>query len=448
MNGRWEVRPKSLRRLTLAAVLALVGLALVGCWHEDEAATLSSEPVTLQFVTFDTEGAWGETEADLIAGYQELRPNVEVEHSAYSQFPQQYLDAPPPPDVMTITPGYFLDRAVASDSVADLSDVWQQAALDESLPPAFQALSQHGGKQYYLPVGYSWAGVYYNRETFEQLGLEPPATWDEFMLICDTLLANGVTPLALPGQDPWPAMLWLDYLILRLQGAEFHQELVVGQVRYDDVRVREAVELWSTLLRNGYFVEEPFRFGDFDSIMAIVRGDDALLGGAKAAMVLTGPPWLGEVPEAFRSELDFFPFPAIDPAVPRAETVGPYGYMVPAAGEHLPEALSLITYMASPEAQQRIALRLANSAAAQAPLHGAVDRDQLPAAVRQGMALVEGADAVVTQYMPSTPEALWQPIGDALNRFLRDPADVDSFLLALEGARQQAEEQGAFSLER
>jgi ABC-type glycerol-3-phosphate transport system substrate-binding protein len=182
--------------------------------------------------------------------------------------------------------------------------------------------------------------------------------------------------------------------------------------------------------------------------MSIVRGDDATLGGAQAAMVLSGPPWLGDVPAVFRDELDFFAFPTIDPAVPRAETVGPYGYMVPSAGEHLPEALALVGYLASPEAQQRIAASLANSAAAQAPLHSAVDRAQLPAAVQQGMALVEGADAVVTQFMPSTPDALWQTIGNALNRFLRDPADVDSFLLALEGARQQADEQGLYPVER
>ena len=448
MNGRRSAQAASLRSLTPMLFLVMAGLALAGCWRSDESPALSNEPVALQFVTFDTEGTWGEAEADLIAGYQEQRPNVEVEHTAYSQFPQQYLTMSPPPDVMTITPGYFLDRAVASGTVADLSDVWQQSALDEALPPAFQALSQFGGKQYYLPVGYSWAGIYYNKQVFEQYGLEPPATWDEFMQVCDTLLANGVMPLVLSGQDPWPAMLWFDYLTLRLQGADFHRELVSGQVRYDDARVREAVELWSTFLRGGYFVEDPSRISGFDSIMAIVRGDDASLGGAQAAMMLTGPPWLGDVPQVFREELDFFAFPLIDPSIPRAETVGPYGYMVPAAGEHLPEALSLVTYLASPEAQQRLAARLANSAAAQAPLHTAVDRAQLPAAVQQGMALVEGADGVVTQYMPSTPDALWQPIGSALNRFLRDPDDVDSFLLALEGARQQAVEQGLFPLER
>lgn len=56
-----------------------------------------------------------------------------------------------------------------------------------------QALSLHDGKQYYVPLAYGWAAIYYNKAIFAQYNLTPPQTWDEFTLLAS---AEAQTTLA------------------------------------------------------------------------------------------------------------------------------------------------------------------------------------------------------------------------------------------------------------
>lgn len=71
--------------------------------------------------------------------------------------------------------------------------------------------------------------IFYNKEIFARHGLTRPATWEEFVRICDMLLANGETPMSLSGQNPFISSLWFDYLNMRMNGPEFHRDLVAGR---------------------------------------------------------------------------------------------------------------------------------------------------------------------------------------------------------------------------
>ena len=77
-------------------------------------------------------------------------------------------------------------------------------------------------------------------------------------------------------------------------------------------------------------------------------------------MALTGPVFLTDLPEPFRKELDFFPFPIIDPSIPPSEVVFSVGYMVPAKAPHRQEALTFLTYLGSDQAQALLAANASN----------------------------------------------------------------------------------------
>ena len=146
-----------------------------------------------------------------------------------------------PPDVLLMWNGDQLANAATQGLLADVSEVWTEGNLTEAFGRRFRDISRFEGTLRFVPSGFSWAGVYYNKEVFEQFGLEPPNTWEEFIGICDTLLANGITPMSLAGQNPFISIYWFDYLNMRLNGPEFHRDLVAGRVDFLDPRVFSGV---------------------------------------------------------------------------------------------------------------------------------------------------------------------------------------------------------------
>ena len=61
-------------------------------------------------------------------------------------------------------------------------------------------------KLYAVPIDVSGWGIDYNKDVFEKLNITtPPANWDEFLNICQTLKDNGITPINVGLQDQWPS---------------------------------------------------------------------------------------------------------------------------------------------------------------------------------------------------------------------------------------------------
>ena len=48
--------------------------------------------------------------------------------------------------------------------------------------------------------------MYYRTDFFEQCNLEVPTTFEEFEQVCDTLVENGITPIATAGLNGWNLM--------------------------------------------------------------------------------------------------------------------------------------------------------------------------------------------------------------------------------------------------
>lgn len=59
------------------------------------------------------------------------------------------------------------------------------------------------GKVYNVPLTANVSGIYYNKTKFDELGLEPPKTWDEFVALVDKIKAAGETPFSVAGTEGW-----------------------------------------------------------------------------------------------------------------------------------------------------------------------------------------------------------------------------------------------------
>ena len=155
----------------ISALLVLAACGLFGSRAEPTATPAA--PITLTYASF---GRFAGVEDTLIDQFQTDHPNLKIDKQQFRFDPMQYLTNTPPPDMMTIAPSIWLDQAIEQGLVTDISDIWQQAGLGDAYPANLRVLSERNGKQYFLPIGYNWNAIYYNKAIFAQYNLQPPKT--------------------------------------------------------------------------------------------------------------------------------------------------------------------------------------------------------------------------------------------------------------------------------
>jgi ABC-type glycerol-3-phosphate transport system substrate-binding protein len=371
-----------------------------------------------------------EADAALVAMFEEENPGIDVVHStvAHEDFKQAiraYLTASTPPDVMTWFAGnrarFFIDKGL----IMDISDVWESEGWNESYPAGFRALSTVDGKQYFLPTSWYWWAVYYRTDIFEQYGLEPPETWDQFLQVCETLKANGVTPITIGTKYRWTAAAWFDYLNMRVNGPEFHINLMLGKERYDDPRVLTIfTDYWAPLIENGYFIDDPAAYSWAEAIPFMLNGE--------AAMYLMGDFLRDSYPDEDEANLDFFRFPIIDPAVPVGEEAPTDGFFIAANAQHAEAAKKFLAFLGSVEAQQYYADNLGRL-----PTNLEVDTSGFTATQQKGLELIQGADYVAQFYDRDTTPEMADEGMNGFMQFWDNPDEIEEILAYLQTVAEE-----------
>ena len=422
--------------LCIVALIAIVAVgAFAGGQQEEasgsgEAMAESQESQIVIYNSYMSDPAPREADAELVKRFNEDHPNAEIIHStvAHEDFKQAiraYLTSSTPPDVMTWFAGnrarFFIDRGL----VMDISDVWEEQGWNESYPKGFRALSTVDGNQYFLPATWYWWAVYYNTEVFDEYGLEVPETWDEFLAVGEELKANGVTPIAIGTKYRWTAAAWFDYLNMRVNGPQFHIDLMLGKESYDDPRVlRVFEEYWAPLIENDFFIEDPASYSWAEAIPFMNNGE--------AAMYLMGDFIRDSYPEEDVDKLDFFRFPIIDPDVPVGEDAPTDGYFIAANSQHPEMAKELLAYFGSAEAQTYMAEKLGRLVT-----NGDVSNEVYDPVQQKGRALIEGADYVAQFYDRDTTPEMADRGMNGFMEFWADPSKAPEILDRLEQTRQE-----------
>jgi ABC-type glycerol-3-phosphate transport system substrate-binding protein len=386
-------------------------------------------------------------ETELIRQFQEEYPQITFERSASFDSLTASIGLVPQPDLINVDVTWDLARAAGSGKLADLSELWELSGLRENVPPALQQASEFQGHQFYIPVGVGWKAIYYNKQIFADYNLSPPETWEEFLVICDTLLADGEVPLSISGIDPWAIHGWFEYLNLRINGTQFHLDLLAGIERYDDPRVRVVMETWQSLFAKGYFIAEPGMERELTSLTGIVRGGNGTLDSQQAVMVLASTYAYGNLPAPFQNEIAFFRFPVMDPSMPVAEVANAFGYVVPLGAEHLPSTLLFLEYVSSQRAQLLAAQSPLYMSAYYAPVRNDVDTEPLSADQRSALTLLHEADEIVAYLEFGLPAQMRDTTYTYFRSFVSKPEDIDFFITKMEETRQQMVSQGVFATE-
>ncbi len=113
---------------------------------------------------------------------------------------------------------------------------------------------------------------------FEQVGAQPPTTWDDIMALVPKFNDEGIAPFSLGGQSRWTNMMWLEFLFDRIGGPEVFQAAFDGEKdAWSNPAAINALTKMQDLIKADGFIK------GFSSITADSNADQALLYTGKAA---------------------------------------------------------------------------------------------------------------------------------------------------------------------
>lgn len=113
-----------------------------------------------------------------------------------------------------------------------LNDYLEMPALDADMPlkdvflPGTLDLFALDGQIYLLPYIYNTVQFWYDKRVFEEVGIEVPLTWDEFLANNDKLREAGYAPIAAEGNEPFYSTFYLANMVARIKGPGFLLETV------------------------------------------------------------------------------------------------------------------------------------------------------------------------------------------------------------------------------
>lgn len=337
--------PRRMRVALGAGVVAV--LALAGCAGDSGSG---EEHVTLTW--FMGAGVPDDiaTAEQLAADFNAENPDIQVE-----------VDASGPE-------GAELDAAVKTRlSTGDMSDLfwYNSGALMQQLNPdqallnvadepwidnlndAYRETVSTDNGVYGAPTGSSMGGgFFYNIAVYEQLGLEVPRTWDDFMANGETIRSAGIDPVIQSYGDTWTSQMLVlaDFYNVYAEDPGFGEQLTANEVTFADTPAALAsFQKLQDLAEAGFFNED-FATTVLDQALAkLANGEGAhypMLTFAQATITQNYPEQADDI--------GFFPVPGDSSESNGVTTWMPSSVYAPANTPHPDAVKRFMAFVASP----------------------------------------------------------------------------------------------------
>lgn len=197
----------------------------------------------------------------MIAAVETENPDIKVNYTNYNYNPE-YLAALAAGagannlgDVLGLQPGsltqqyrdYLVDLAPYAE--AAWGEGWEEKIY--GIDAAQMRLGNPEGDDgvYIIPVESQIINIIYNTKIFAELGITPPATWQELIDISHKLTENGYAPLYFGGADGWQHVNV--YLMLATQYGDQVYAAQDGSGKWTDENLVKAMEAYKSMFTDG-----------------------------------------------------------------------------------------------------------------------------------------------------------------------------------------------------
>jgi multiple sugar transport system substrate-binding protein len=286
----------------------------------------------------------------LVSDFRAANPDVDVHLTiqdlpAYRKALPASLDTETAPDVFNWFAGDQMRSMAQRGELDDLSDLWKANTWWNTFPSAAVTV---GGRQYALPYQYYPWGLFTRRDVLERAGIhEQPHDLSAIMTACSKLRKAGFTPIALGAKDGWALAAWFDFIDMRANGYDFHQQLLDGKISYNDGNVRRAFAMWKQLIDAKCF--------DPAALSVDEHNAEAQLYAGRAGMLLMGTVVSSSFPEIVRPQIDYQRFPVIDSGQAAAEAAPTDTFHVAARARNKADARRFLKFASSSAANAKLA---------------------------------------------------------------------------------------------
>ena len=340
-----------------------------------------------------------------------------VEHNTFQENINNYLQGSPD-DVFTWFAGDRMKFFASKGLIGDVSDVWPL----EGIPDSFKKASTgEDGKQYFVPQSYYPWAIFYRKSVWKAKGYQPPKTLDELTALCKQMQKDGLVPIAFADKDGWPAFGTFDALNLRINGYQYHIDLMQGKKAWDSPETKKVFEVWRSLLP----YHQPAALGRTWQEAA------QSLQQKKSGMYLLGTFMNEQFPANEREDIDLFTFPEVDPAIGTDAIDAPIdGQCMSARPKNEAAAKALLKYVASP-ASLKAAVEATKLGFISANTNA--DTSVYNTLQKKSAELVSQAKNI-SQFLDrdTRPDFASTVAIPAFQSFLKNPADIDGLTKSLE----------------
>ena len=154
-----------------------------------------------------------------LAEYEQMHPDIKfniisAQNQEYKEKIKIVVGSEDTPDIFFSWVGDFTERFIREDLILDLTPYleadpeWKDSFIESQLEQYVNA----DGMQYGIPFRLDCKLFFYNKAIFDEHNLTVPTTWDEFINVCETLKAAGITPISFGNQEPWSASHYIGTL--------------------------------------------------------------------------------------------------------------------------------------------------------------------------------------------------------------------------------------------
>ncbi len=173
------------------------------------------------------------------------------------------------PDSFQVHAGHeLIDSWVVAGKMEPVTFIFEDNGWLDVYPPGVIEVLSSGGDIWSVPVNIHRSNVlWYNKQVFVDNGLTAPTSLDEFFQAADTLMAAGVTPLALGDSGVWADIHLFESILLGELGPDDYRGLWDGTTDWNGAGVTAALE-------------------DFARAMEYVNADHSALSWDQAAQLV------------------------------------------------------------------------------------------------------------------------------------------------------------------
>jgi multiple sugar transport system substrate-binding protein len=360
---------------------------------------------------------------DAIAQFKAENPDINVivnnnDREAHKTAIRNFLTADAP-DVTSWYPGNRMAPFVDAGLFEPVTDLWEQEGFNEDLA-AIKPTMSRDGEIWGVPYSYYQWGIYYRKDIFDLLKIEEPQTWDELLAACAVMKENNVTPFTIGTKFLWTAAGVFDYINLRTNGYDVHNDLTAGKIKYTDPRIVKTFENWKQLIEECGFVDNHASMSWQDAIAPFANGD--------AAMYVMG----NFAVDGFKNagltydQIDYFKFPEITEGMPRAEEAPADAFFIPANAKNKEDARKFLAFVARPDVQSKW-----NATIGQLPINSkaTVGDDKF---IQEGFETVSTAAGLAQFYDRDAPAAMAKAGMEGFQEFMLDPSKMMDILKRLD----------------